>query len=69
MATESCTRCGREITRDDQTCYWKTTGRWTSMRFPCVPGSDNTVIQVDRLLIKTGDNKGKPVKILENYYE
>ncbi len=60
--TECCTRCGRPITKD-QTCFFK------GARWPCVPPSDNTVIEVDGLLIKTGDSYGKPVPILEDYYE
>ena len=60
--TECCTRCGRPITRDSQTCFFK------GARWLCVPPSDNTVIQVDRLLLRTGDNYGKPAPILENYY-
>ena len=63
IPTECCTRCGRPITKPDQTCFFK------GARWPCIPPSDNTVIEVDGLLIKTGDNYGKPVPILEDYYE
>ena len=61
-AIECCTRCGRPITKPDQNCVWK------GARWPCIPPSDNTVIEVDGLLIKTGDNYGKPVPILEDHY-
>lgn len=61
--TECCTRCGRPITGPDQTCVWR------GARWPCIPPSDNTVIEVDGLLIKTGDNYGQPVEILDDYYE
>ena len=61
--TESCTRCGRPIKHDGQTCFFK------GARWLCVSPSDNTVIQVDGLLLRTGDNYGKPVPILEDYYE
>ncbi len=60
--SEVCLRCGCPITGPNQTCYWK------GQRWPCVPPSDNTVIQVDGLLIKTGDNYGKPVPILDDPY-
>jgi len=58
---EVCTRCGRLIRNADQTCIWK------GARWPCVPPSDNTVIEVNGLLIKTGD-RANPVPILEDYY-
>ncbi len=66
MSTEEaevCLRCHRPITRPGQTCFFK------GARWLCVPPSDNTVIQVGRLLLRTGDNYGKPVPILEDYYE
>lgn len=66
MIFEICTRCHKPITRDDQTCFFK--GQWGGMRWRCVPRSDKTVIQVDGLMIKTGDT-ANPVPILEDYYE
>ena len=67
--TECCTRCGRPITKPDQVCWVGLLRKSGSFaRFSCVPPSDNTVIEVDGLLIKTGDNYGKPVPILEDPY-
>ena len=60
--TESCTRCGRPITRDDQTCFFK------SARWPCVSPSDTSLIEVNGLLLRTGDRYGKPVPILKDPY-
>ena len=58
---EICLRCHRPITTDSQTCktQW---GRWR-----CVPRSDKTLIEVNGMFLKTGDD-ATPVPILEDYY-
>ena len=58
----TCSRCHQSITRDDQTCFFM------GQRWKCVPGDDSTVIEVNGLLIKTGD-RANPVPILEDYYD
>ena len=68
MIYDICTRCHRPITSDNQTCGVGDLHGITGLRFPCVPRSDKTVIRVDDLLIKTG-NDANPVPILEDYYE
>ena len=60
--TECCTRCRRPIVKDNQTCFFK------GARWLCVPESDNTLIEVNGLLLRTGDRYGKPVPILDDYY-
>ncbi len=62
MIYDICTRCHRPIIRDGQVCWKAATFR------PCVPRSDKTVIRVDGLLIKTG-NEANPVPIYEDPYE
>ena len=56
-----CSRCHRPMTRDDQTCFFK------GQRWPCVARTDKTVIRVDGLLIKTGD-QANPVPIWADPY-
>ena len=46
-----CTRCNKPIMSDGQTCRWK------GQVWPCVSPKDQTVIEVDGLLIKTGDRR------------
>ena len=46
---------------DHQTC------RFNGARWLCVSGADETVIEVNGLLLKTGDT-ANPVPILEDYY-
>ena len=62
MIYEICSRCHRPITRDGQICRFK------GQVWQCVPRSDKTVIRVDGLLIRTG-NEANPVPILDDYYE
>ncbi len=61
----TCTRCGKPIERDGQTCVFK------GQRWPCRPPGDPTVIEVDGLLIRTGDaygNYGTPLRYLDDPY-
>ena len=57
----TCSRCHQPIIREGQTCFFM------GQRWKCVPQDDNTVIEVNGLLIKTGD-RANPVPILEDYY-
>ena len=61
MIYEICSRCHRPITRDHQSCVFE------GQRWKCVPRSDKTVIRVDGLLIRTG-NEANPVPILDDHY-
>ncbi len=60
--SSTCSRCHQPITHEGQTCFFM------GQRWKCVPRDDNTVIEVNGLLIKTGD-RAYPVPILEDYYE
>ena len=57
----NCSRCYQPITHERQTCLFM------GQRWKCIPWDDNTVIEVNGLLIKTGD-RANPVPILEDYY-
>ena len=61
MIFEICLRCHKPIATDRQTCFFK------GQRWRCVPRSDKTVICVDGLLLKTGDD-ANPVPLLKDYY-
>lgn len=61
MIFEICSRCHRPITSNRQICRFK------GQVWRCVPRSDKTVVSVDDLLIKTG-NDAKPVPILDDHY-
>ena len=59
---EVCSRCHRPITRPDQTCVF------LGQRWPCVPPSDQSVMEVDGLRIKTGRAHVRPVRQLDDPY-
>lgn len=61
-----CTRCHKPILSDTQVCWWK------GQAWPCVRADDQTVIVVDGLQVKTGDNRGcggPPIETAPNGFD
>ena len=57
-----CTRCHKPILSEVQACFYK------GQPWKCIPPSDQTVIEADGLLLKTGDNYGKRVQMPDDPY-